>query len=64
VGWLWFTNNNNNTIPLNLYFSANALCAQRNGLCSTFCLPQESSKICACQDGVSLLSDRRTCIGG
>lgn len=42
----------------------NPLCAQNNGLCSTFCFPTPSGRTCGCQDNVKLLSDERTCEGG
>ncbi|XP_065930465.1 low-density lipoprotein receptor-related protein 4-like [Magallana gigas] len=41
----------------------NPLCAQNNGLCSTFCFPTPSGRTCGCQDNVKLLSDQRTCEG-
>ncbi|XP_060607265.1 low-density lipoprotein receptor-related protein 2-like, partial [Ruditapes philippinarum] len=41
----------------------NSLCQARNGLgdCSTICVPTELSRTCACEDGVSLKADQRTC---
>ncbi|XP_076453808.1 low-density lipoprotein receptor-related protein 2-like isoform X2 [Babylonia areolata] len=36
-------------------------CSQRNGRCSTLCLPTPTGRQCQCGDGVSLLSDQRTC---
>lgn len=47
-------------IPL---FAANTVCKDRNGLgdCSTFCLPSHLGRTCACENGVNLKPDGRTC---
>lgn len=42
----------------------NSLCSAQNGQCSTYCLPTASGRRCACEDGLSLQSDGRTCQGG
>ncbi|XP_060607016.1 complement factor H-like [Ruditapes philippinarum] len=41
----------------------NSVCQARGGLgdCSTICIPTELSRTCACEDGVSLKADQRTC---
>jgi hypothetical protein len=43
--------------------SVNEACKARNGLgnCSTICLPTETGRTCACQPGVQLKQDGRTC---
>lgn len=50
-------------MPL-LLFSVNEKCAVNNGLCSTFCLPTPFGRTCACEEGVLLEKDGRTCKGG
>lgn len=42
----------------------NEKCAVNNGLCSTFCLPTPFGRTCACEEGVLLEKDGRTCKGG
>ncbi|KAJ8301052.1 hypothetical protein KUTeg_022571 [Tegillarca granosa] len=39
----------------------NDMCKNNNGDCSTFCLPTSSGRTCACEDGVKLRSDKKTC---
>lgn len=41
----------------------NEKCAVNNGLCSTFCLPTPFGRTCACEEGVLLEKDGRTCKG-
>ncbi|KAK3087117.1 hypothetical protein FSP39_001901 [Pinctada imbricata] len=41
----------------------NLRCAENNGGCSTFCLAIPNGYKCACEDGISLLSDGKTCYG-
>ncbi|XP_062608198.1 low-density lipoprotein receptor-related protein 4-like [Saccostrea cucullata] len=41
----------------------NEKCAVNNGLCSTFCLPTPFGRTCACEEGVLLEEDGRTCKG-
>ncbi|KAL8598850.1 hypothetical protein ACOMHN_015429 [Nucella lapillus] len=37
-------------------------CSERNGRCSTLCIPApNSARQCRCADGASLLTDKRTC---
>nr|XP_022323823.1 low-density lipoprotein receptor-related protein 4-like isoform X2 [Crassostrea virginica] len=42
---------------------ASLSCSNKNGLCSTFCFPTPSGRMCGCQDNVNLQSDRLTCDG-
>ena len=46
-----------------LFVLANPHCQARGGLgdCSTICIPTETGRVCACEDGVSLKPDKRTC---
>ncbi|KAL3858577.1 hypothetical protein ACJMK2_008853 [Sinanodonta woodiana] len=39
----------------------NALCSNNNGNCSTLCLPSTTGRTCACEDGVAVREDGRTC---
>ncbi|KAK3581778.1 hypothetical protein CHS0354_017217 [Potamilus streckersoni] len=39
----------------------NALCSNNNGDCSTLCLPSTTGRTCACEDGVTMREDGKTC---
>ena len=58
------------TIKMNINLQINfqtgkSECSNRNGMCSTFCLPKSASQIsCKCEDDVYLMEDGRTCEGG
>eukprot|EP00105_Crassostrea_gigas_P046569 XP_019930717.1 PREDICTED: low-density lipoprotein receptor-related protein 6-like [Crassostrea gigas] len=41
----------------------NPSCSERNGLCSTFCFPTSTGRICGCQDNINLQPDQLTCEG-
>lgn len=47
-------------------FKVSDACSANNGLgpCSTLCLPKPNGYTCACEDGVRLLADERTCENG
>ena len=48
---------------MSLLITVNDDCRPNNGLgdCSTLCLPTRYSHTCACQEGVRLRSDGKTC---
>ena len=48
---------------LYILISENTDCLLNDGLgdCSTLCLPTQNGHTCACQTGVSLLTDGKTC---
>ena len=46
------------------FLLVNEKCAVNNVLCSTFCLPTPFGRSCACEEGVLLEKDGRTCKGG
>lgn len=43
------------------YVIESTACMQNNGGCSTFCLPTPTGRACACEEGVDLMADGKTC---